>query len=108
MNKHTPGPWFYGICYEPEKGPIPIEHQSPGYYDNPAIMGANGEHVVGCSEYNVFQNKSDIALLTAAPELLEALKDALLLIETLTPMDGDTCRKARAAIAKAEGESCKS
>lgn len=35
-------------------------------------------------------------------ELLEALKEAINLIETLSPIEGQTVRKARAAIAKAE------
>ena len=36
-------------------------------------------------------------------ELLEALRDALHLIETISPIEGDTSRRARAAIAKAGG-----
>ena len=37
------------------------------------------------------------------PKLLEALEAALKLIELVMPIDGDVTRKARAAIAKAEG-----
>lgn len=37
-------------------------------------------------------------------ELLEALKEALNLIETISPFEGETVRKACAAIAKAEGQ----
>jgi hypothetical protein len=37
-------------------------------------------------------------------ELLEALRDALHLIETISPIEGDTSRRARAAIAKATGD----
>ena len=40
-------------------------------------------------------------LIAAAPDLLEALEDAVKLIETITPLEGDTMRKAKAAIAKA-------
>ena len=36
-------------------------------------------------------------------ELLGALNDALGLIDDLTPLEGNTVRKARAAIAKATG-----
>ena len=43
-------------------------------------------------------------LIAAAPDLLEALKDALDLIDSITPLEGATVRKARAAIAKATGE----
>ena len=37
-------------------------------------------------------------------DLLEALQDAIELIETISPFEGQTMRKARAAIAKATGE----
>ena len=37
-------------------------------------------------------------------ELLEALEAALKLIELVMPIEGDVTRKARAAIAKATGE----
>lgn len=46
---------------------------------------------------------ADARLIAAAPELLEALEAALKLIELVMPIDGDVTRKARAAIAKAEG-----
>lgn len=42
-------------------------------------------------------------LIAAAPELLAALVEAVDLIETISPMEGDTLRRARAAIAKAVG-----
>jgi hypothetical protein len=40
-------------------------------------------------------------LIAAAPELLAALVEAVDLIETISPMEGDTLSRARAAIAKA-------
>lgn len=49
--------------------------------------------------------EANTQLIAAAPDLLEALIDALDLIETITPIEGDTVRKVRAAIAKAKGES---
>lgn len=42
-------------------------------------------------------------MFAAAPDMLEALIDALALIELITPIEGDVVRKARKAIAKAEG-----
>ena len=42
-------------------------------------------------------------LMTAAPELLSALVEAVDTIETISPMEDDTLRRARAAIAKATG-----
>ena len=43
-------------------------------------------------------------LMTAAPELLESLRLMVDLVELAVPIDGDTLRRARAAIAKATGE----
>jgi hypothetical protein len=76
MSKHTPGPWSHQISrYEPEAFDI-IE---PG-------IGALA--IVKSEDY--------ARLIAAAPELLEALKE-------LTLERGMT-DKARAAIAKAEGQ----
>ena len=76
MSKHTPGPWSYQISrYEPEAFDI-IE---PG-------IGALA--IVKSEDY--------ARLIAAAPDLLEALKE-------LTLERGMT-DKARAAIAKAEGQ----
>ena len=76
MSKHTPGPWSYQISrYEPEAFDI-IE---PG-------IGALA--IVKSEDY--------ARLIAAAPELLETLKE-------LTLEKGMT-DKARAAIAKAEGQ----
>lgn len=76
MSKHTPGPWSYQISrYEPEAFNI-IE---PG-------IGALA--IVKSEDY--------ARLIAAAPDLLEALKE-------LTLERGMT-DKARAAIAKAEGQ----
>jgi hypothetical protein len=76
MSKHTPGPWSHQISrYEPEAFDI-IE---PG-------IGALA--IVKSEDY--------ARLIAAAPDLLEALKE-------LTLERGMT-DKARAAIAKAEGQ----
>lgn len=44
-----------------------------------------------------------LALIAAAPDLLSALVAAVELIETISPIEGDTVRHARSAIAKAVG-----
>ena len=44
-----------------------------------------------------------VALKEQRDELLEALEEALNLICVLTPLEGDTVRKCRAAIAKSGG-----
>jgi hypothetical protein len=73
MSKYTPGPWFYGVAYEPQRGPVPFNYRSPGYYENAGIIGANGATIVGCDEYDVFDNQADTRLMVAAPDMLEAL-----------------------------------
>lgn len=76
MSAHTPGPWWFGIAYEPERGSVPLDYRSGGYCDNPMIFGAGGEHIVGCGEYNVFEKVDDLRLMLAAPMMLAALRDA--------------------------------
>jgi len=49
------------------------------------------------------EQKANTLLIAAAPELLEALIDAVKLIETISPIEGDTLRRAIAAIDKALG-----
>ena len=48
---------------------------------------------------------ADARLIAAAPDLLEALKDMTDLVQLMCPFDGPQQRKARAAIARATGES---
>ena len=50
------------------------------------------------------EKEANARLIVAAPAMLEALIDALDLIETITPIEGDTVRKIRAAIKLAKGE----
>jgi len=92
MSKHTPGPWR-------------LTDGNSDTYECRQIKSADGRSLMGDEQYYPWtpSDIEDWRLIAAAPELLEALKEALSLIETLTPLDGDTCRKARKAIAKAEG-----
>lgn len=46
----------------------------------------------------------DALLMAAAPDLFEALQNALELIDVISPFECNVTRKARAAIAKAMGE----
>jgi len=113
MSKHTPGPWFYGIAYVPDKGEQPLDYMGPGYYDNAGIL-AGEETIVGCDEYDIFgpmnkeERQANIRLIAAAPDLLEALQRLTnacqesgwpVTAEHMVPIN---C--ARAAIAKATGE----
>ena len=78
--KHTPGPWMFGLHrYNDDSNQYevlvkPFEYAGPGYYDNPAILAADGTEIVGCDEYNVFSSPADTKLMVAAPQLLEALR----------------------------------
>jgi hypothetical protein len=110
---HSPGPWFYGIAYAEERGPVPFDYKSPGYYDNTGIIANDGTTVVGCGEYNVFHSPADARLLTAAPDLLEALDE---LVSLLEPFEADGClgipglatlNRYRRALSRARGESSK-
>ena len=92
MNKHTPGPWeaFYKSKYDEWHVSVPLSQGTMrlALFDN-GVRSENPE--------------SDARLIAAAPELLEALESALELIDVITPLEGDTHRKARAAIFKATG-----
>lgn len=95
MSNHTPGPWK-----EKQKS----TYSEPGYVVLWPDKG--GEHMRRLDYQGCF-TEADARLIAAAPELLDALKaivsslsehDEEGLIEHVEPM-----RKARAAIAKAEG-----
>ena len=109
MSKHTPGPWTFGLCEFSEDllefrvSEKPFDYRGPGYYDNPSIYGADGKEVVGCDEYYAFSGPANARLIAAAPELLEALRDYVGGCTDDDCLMGETCRNARAAIAKAEG-----
>lgn len=99
---HTPGPWRLTVD--------PTKRGAEDYY---AIDAGKGYHEPGTPGFGItgFLEQSDALLISAAPELLEALKDAVRLYETygllaqtgqgLSP--GKWVGDARAAIAKAEG-----
>lgn len=110
--KHTPGPWWLGVSGRPEDGPRPLDYTGPGYFDNPAIFGADGTEIVGCDEYDVLGKPEDRALIVAAPELLEALRNLVAWHEQSDQGSiwgqlakiGELYADASAAIAKAEGK----
>ena len=93
MTKHTPAPWFYNGT---EIGPLSTEEdQSRGIILPIAYM----EQYDFPAEYN-----ANARLIAAAPDLLEALEG---MIEGFTVDDryaSESVIKARAAIAKATGE----
>jgi hypothetical protein len=111
MSQHTPGPWVWTS----DEKPIDLRTwESPGYYDNPILMGPNGEDIAGNGEYNTLSdNMADNYLIAAAPAMLEALKDGLsalqawehTLRERMSDKNYDRVRtKFEQAIAQAEGK----
>ena len=108
MSKHTPGPWRFVADYvndKEETSAVPYDYQGPGYCGNPRIVGLNGAEVVGCGEYYVFNGAADVALLCAAPELLDTVKA---LVDTHDCSDFATppcehCDAALALIRRIEG-----
>ena len=90
--KHTPGPWIIGT-------PPPSGEQTIG-------SGSAGGVIVAVATTGVDMEAITLAnahLIAAAPDMLEALKAALSLIEIIIPFDGEVNRMVRNAIAKAEG-----
>lgn len=85
---HAPGPWI--AWHAPDDG---------GEY---AIRAATGIHVA-LTVGNTRTETANARLIAAAPELLEALKETLMLLQTFSP-EGSGVESARAAIAKATGQ----
>lgn len=98
--KHTPGPWFVG-----EQMPAPSKSIH-------AFIGiGNGACHVGLASITPLtgfcEAEANARLIAAAPELLEACKEVVFLIEGIAGLDDQQIQainQARAAIAKAEGE----
>ena len=96
--KHTPGSWIITDLYDisPNGGPI-------AYH-------IAGERMVAETLSHEATDKANARLMSAVPELLEAAKESLYLLKSLTgdALSGTDCAKGktmlRNAIAKAEGK----
>lgn len=92
MSKHTPGPWFVNDRYKQTK------------YIEARIGGGMLQEVAACGPTEVReQQEANARLIAAAPDLLDALEDALCFLAMNGGYDYAT-NKARVAIAKATGE----
>ena len=105
MSKHTPGPWDDGIYHATMSGGRLI-----AYIRAPKVIVPLAAVPIEVDGYGRDEGEANCRIMTAAPELLEALRDfASMKCETvgLEDMEGGCCRtcRARAAIAKAEGRS---
>lgn len=104
MNKHTPGPWF-------------VDHKSPFLVR--AGDDIDGRHIahIGPANYTprFDVDEPNARLISAAPDLLEALEYALPYLKACVPfprnginqdgsVDVNCVDRARSAIARARGE----
>lgn len=102
MSKHTPGPWFWS---EPE---------DMGYCDLKADAFVD-EKYRAVIRYEMYegswpgsqddaQDKANMILIAAAPDLLEALEAMIITYEYEASNENPSLLAARSAIAKAKGE----
>lgn len=98
MSKHTPGPWVAGRIFEESRWVEIYKIKDNGM---PSLPFAACKH---------FDEEANARLIAAAPDLLDVLKElAALDFGALIMNDDDerridfVARKARTAIAKAEG-----
>ena len=80
MSKHTPGPWVYDGCWQD-------------------IVSCDGR-IIAFASLDGEQSEYDARLIAAAPDLLEALEEALDNVDDPNFWAATAC----AAIAKAKGE----
>ena len=103
QTQHTKGPWFTdtaGRIWRRDPSTL-YENGGDVAGDKPIAFVNVGWIGEGESGYPI---KENARLMTAAPELLESLRLMVDLVELAVPIEGDTLRRARAAIAKATGE----
>ncbi len=81
---HTPTPWKWVFNsgmdenYDDIFSEIDIrEFIAKGYYDNPKLVDANMDEVLGCEEYDITKNKNACAFIVKAVNSHEALVKAL-------------------------------
>lgn len=92
--QHTPGPWRFCEPDQISRWPVVQRGMSGGFQ----VKGDSPERTL-----------ADAKLIAAAPELLVSLKEMLVLAEGMSveldlPGDPGEFRRARAAVAKAEGQ----
>ena len=97
MNKHTPGPWKYGIELSSRSGEWLISFDA----------GNRGRGIdIAETKAGSGQEEANARLIAAAPELLESLEHSQRLLERLGLQSSDEYQANSYIIAKANGE-CK-
>jgi len=97
MGKHTDGPWVLEL-----EG-----HYTPGCGEHPHIVAADGTVVMDGEWYSSVPDLDNARLFCAAPDLLEALEEAMSMLGERLIKDTlgyEWNEKATAAIARARGE----
>lgn len=98
--RHTPGPWIWDDNTLRPANPDPNTSNVSSILDAESGYGFMGGDVLAtCAELN-----ADLALIAAAPELLEALQRLLSWEIARLPVRSEDIAFARAAIAKATGQ----
>jgi hypothetical protein len=95
-SKHTPGPWTYSL----NTGVVRSESNDLPKWSHHVICDLRR----WSHEGDTFIHPGNARLIAAAPELLEALKEMLEVWEEDHAYGATHADKARAAIAKAEGQ----
>jgi len=95
--ERTPGPWQFQVRASQEN------HMGEFIGRDGAVVCSFGDGTTFYPTEGEPPNDADIALIEAAPDLLDALKDALCALEVCGKDYGYAMGKARAAIAKATG-----
>lgn len=96
--KHTPGPWVKSIEYsEGGLDHVGICHHSPELYAG--VGGFTSAAAPGSEE-----GQANISLILAAPDLLAACEQALILLINRTPQITEGRMILKKAIKKAKGE----
>ena len=85
---------------DPAEDGMNVMHRLCDRLDWIAPFPGRAHHATWCADVT----HPDMRLMAAAPDLLESLRLMVDLVELAVPFEGDTLRRARAAIAKATGE----
>lgn len=107
--KHTPGPW--AVHHNPDWNQWSVRSANPsGLADAPIyyeLADRIGGHVLGESFDDYSEVEANARLIAAAPELLEALEQFVAWVDAPceSAFSDSQLASARAAIAKATGES---
>lgn len=85
---------------DPAEDGMNIMHRLCDRLDWIAPFPGRAHHATWCADVT----HPDMRLMAASPDLLESLRLMVDLVELAAPFEGDTLRRARAAIAKATGD----